>query len=82
VDRPGWSGRESWILSGHTHGGQVRIPFLGAPILPVRNRRYAAGAVRLGGGRTLYVSRGVGHVLQVRYNCRPEATLFRMTVRA
>jgi hypothetical protein len=81
VDRPGWSGREAWILSGHTHGGQVRIPLFGAPILPVRNRRYAAGEVRLGPGRMLYVSRGVGHVLPVRYNCRPEATLFEMTGR-
>jgi predicted MPP superfamily phosphohydrolase len=65
-----------WTLSGHTHGGQVRIPPFPPPILPVANRRYAAGAVDLGGGRRLYVSRGVGHLMPMRFGVRPEVTRF------
>ena len=75
VDDPRWVGR-GWVLAGHTHGGQVRLPFVGPLILPVRNRRYAAGEVDLGRGRRLYVSRGVGHLLPVRFGVRPEVTLF------
>lgn len=69
-------GLRGWILSGHTHGGQVRIPPFPPPVLPVANRRYAAGAVDLGGQRRLYVSRGVGHLTPVRFGVRPEVTLF------
>jgi uncharacterized protein len=78
VDLPGWSGYEGWILSGHTHGGQCKPPFLPPPLLPVRNRRYTAGEFELAGGRRLYISRGVGHLLQVRFNVRPEVTIFEM----
>jgi predicted MPP superfamily phosphohydrolase len=76
VDLPGWNGYAGWILSGHTHGGQCKPPFLPPPILPVRNPRYTAGAFQLSGGRSLYISRGVGHLTQVRFNVRPEVTLF------
>jgi predicted MPP superfamily phosphohydrolase len=75
-DLPGWEPFRGWILAGHTHGGQVRPPFLPPPLLPVRNHRYAAGEVDLGAGRRLYVSRGIGHLLQVRFNVRPEVTVF------
>ena len=44
--------------------------------MPVRNTRYTAGVFALPGGRTLYVSRGVGHFFQVRFNVRPEVTVF------
>jgi len=71
-----WRGFGGWIFAGHTHGGQCRPPFLPPPILPVRNRRYSAGAVAAPGGRTLYISRGVGHFLHVRFNVRPEVTVF------
>jgi hypothetical protein len=76
ADRPGWGGYRGWILAGHTHGGQCRMPLLGPPILPVRNKRYAAGEVDLGDGRRLYVNRGLGHLLPVRFLVRPEMTLF------
>jgi len=66
-----------WVLSGHTHGGQVRLAWLGAPILPVRNRRFAAGHV-VAGSRNLYVNRGLGWLLRVRLNCRPEITFFEL----
>ena len=64
-----------WVLSGHTHGGQVRIPLLGAPLLPVRNRQYDAGLFHLGQQR-LYVNRGLGYLRRIRFNCRPEITEF------
>lgn len=78
VDLPGWDGFEGWILSGHTHGGQCKPPFLPPPILPVRNARYTAGAFDLSGGRSLYINRGVGHLTQVRFNVRPEVTAFEL----
>lgn len=79
VDLPGWSGFDGWILSGHTHGGQCKPPFLPPPILPVRNKRYTAGAFALGEGRRLYVNRGLGHVVRVRFNVRPEIAVFTLT---
>jgi uncharacterized protein len=78
VDLPGWNGYEGWVLSGHTHGGQCKPPFLPAPLLPVRNRRYTAGEFSVSGNRRLYISRGVGHLLQVRFNVRPEVTVFEL----
>lgn len=62
-------------LSGHSHGGQVRIPGLGAPILPYLAEKYPAGAYRVG-DLWLYTNRGVGaNRLRARLNCRPEVTL-------
>jgi predicted MPP superfamily phosphohydrolase len=80
VDLPVWSGYEGWILAGHTHGGQCKPPFLPPPLLPVRNRRYTSGEFALAGNRRLYISRGVGHLLQVRFNVRPEVTAFELRV--
>lgn len=75
ADELDWGDHRGWILAGHTHGGQCRPPFLPPPVLPVRNPRYAAGAVSAPGGRTLYINRGVGFTLPVRFNVRPEVTL-------
>lgn len=79
ADLDGWNDYEGWILAGHTHGGQCKPPFLPPPLLPVRNRGYVAGEYPLAGSRSLYINRGVGHLLQVRFNVRPEITVFRMT---
>ena len=76
VDLPALTGIRGWVLAGHTHGGQCRPPFLPPPILPVRNRRYTAGQFAIGAGRSLYINRALGHLLQVRFNVRPEVTLF------
>jgi len=78
VDRPGWDRYHGWILSGHTHGGQCKPPFLAPPLLPVENRRYTSGVFDVSGDRMLYISRGVGHLFQVRFNVRPEVTLFEL----
>ena len=79
VDLPGWGNYEGWILAGHTHGGQCKPPFLPPPILPVRNRRYTAGEFELAGNRRLYISRGLGHAMPVRFNVRPEVTMFELS---
>jgi len=73
-----WNGYNSWILSGHTHGGQVKPPFLKAPILPVKNTRYSAGKIDLNNDRTLYINRALGCLWQVRFNVRPEITIFEL----
>jgi predicted MPP superfamily phosphohydrolase len=73
-----WGGFNGWILSGHTHGGQVKPPFLPPPMLPVKNKKYSAGQFELSNGRTLYINRALGHLWQVRFNVRPEITLFEL----
>ncbi len=82
VDHPIWNGYQGWILAGHTHGGQVKPPFLPPPILPVTNKRYSAGDFDLWDGRWLYINRGLGHTLPVRFNVPPEITVFRLTAPA
>lgn len=77
-DLPVWNGYEGWILSGHTHGGQVKPPFLPPPVLPVENKRYSAGKIDLEDGRTLYINRALGHKWQLRLNVRPEITMFHL----
>ncbi|MCE9589591.1 MAG: metallophosphoesterase [Planctomycetes bacterium] len=63
------------ILAGHTHGGQVRIPFYGALKLPVRNKQFDQGMFTLKHSR-MYVSRGVGYLKHVRLFCPPEVPTF------
>ena len=64
------------MLSGHSHGGQVRLPFVGPVILPPMGRKYVEGLFRLE-SLQLYVNRGVGAVgLPFRLNCPPEITVF------
>ncbi|MEM9340463.1 MAG: metallophosphoesterase [Bacteroidota bacterium] len=77
-DQDVWNGYKGWILSGHTHGGQCKPPFLNPPILPVRNKTYSAGEIDLKDGRTLYINRALGHLFQVRFNVRPEITIFEL----
>ena len=79
LDRAGWRDYRGWVLAGHTHGGQCKPPFLPPPLLPVQNKRYTAGAIPLADGRAVYISRGVGHLIRVRFNVRPEITAFRLT---
>ncbi len=78
ADLPVWDSYEGWILAGHTHGGQCKPPFLPPPLLPVQNRLYTSGEFSLSGNRRMYISRGVGHLVRVRFNVRPEVTLFEL----
>jgi predicted MPP superfamily phosphohydrolase len=60
------------MLSGHTHGGQVRLPIVGAMQLPPMGRKYVEGAFTLG-RLQLYVNRGLGTVgVPFRFDCPPE----------
>jgi predicted MPP superfamily phosphohydrolase len=64
------------VLSGHTHGGQVRLPFHGPLILPPMGQKYPAGHYRFQNVATqLYVNRGLGTVgYPIRFDCPPEIT--------
>jgi predicted MPP superfamily phosphohydrolase len=62
-------------LSGHSHGGQVRVPFLRPLWLPDLAKKYIWGLYKIG-GLTLYTNPGLGTVgAPVRMNCPPEITL-------
>ena len=67
-------------LSGHTHGGQVRLPLLKrAHVLPGWGQHYPGGLARVG-GLTVYTNRGLGMIRPwLRFNCRPELTLLELT---
>lgn len=62
-------------LSGHSHGGQIRIPLVRPLYLPELARKYFLGLYHVG-GLTLYTSPGLGTIrIPVRLNCPPEVTL-------
>lgn len=68
--------RYDLILAGHSHGGQVRIPFYGAIVVPYWVGRYEMGMFQTPGG-PLYVNPGIGWLESpVRFCCRPEITVF------
>ena len=64
------------MLAGHSHGGQVRIPFYGAPVLPYGVDEYDLGLFQTKSG-PLYVNPGIGYIYNYnfRFNCRPEITV-------
>jgi predicted MPP superfamily phosphohydrolase len=68
------------LVSGHTHGGQVALPWFGPPVtLSQAPRRVCAGGLHRVGGQRIYVSRGVGcergHAPRIRFNCPPEVSV-------
>jgi predicted MPP superfamily phosphohydrolase len=68
------TGRFDLQLSGHSHGGQVRVPLLGRAVLPPFSQRYTRGLHRVG-GMLVYTNRGLGTVhARLRFGCRPEIT--------
>lgn len=65
----------SLMLSGHSHGGQVRAPLIGPLVLPPLGRKYVEGSFVFG-PMQLYVNRGIGTVgVPFRLNCPPEITM-------
>ncbi len=68
--------RIALTLAGHTHGGQVRLPFLGSPVVPSRyGQRYAKGLITEG-GKLLFVTTGVGtSIIPLRFGVPPEYAL-------
>ncbi|MHB1938054.1 MAG: metallophosphoesterase [Acidobacteriaceae bacterium] len=76
ADRVVKHGGVDLMLSGHTHGGQVRLPFVGALYTPPLGRKYIEGLFHLQNGLQLYVNRGIGTVgVPLRFDCPPELTL-------
>ena len=66
------------ILAGHSHGGQVRLPFVGPLFLPWGVGNYDLGRFESKGG-PLYVGAGIGtYHVPIRFNCRPEITVVTM----
>ncbi len=69
------AGRCPLVLAGHTHGGQVRLPFLRPFWLPKGSGRFLEGRYEKS-GTVMYVSRGIGmSILPVRFLCRPELAI-------
>lgn len=65
----------SLMLSGHTHGGQIRLPFIGPLALPTLGKKYVEGWFRFG-KLQLHVNRGLGTVgVPFRFDCPPEISL-------
>ncbi len=63
-------------ISGHSHGGQIRLPVVGALYLPRGARRYPLGHYQFGDFQ-LYTNRGIGVIgLPMRFLCPPEITVF------
>jgi len=66
------------MLSGHTHGGQLVVPILGLrPFLPVRDTSFPEGLLDWG-DRTIHITRGIGNLHGLRFNCRPEISLLEL----
>ena len=74
ADRVSLDPRISLQLAGHSHGGQVRLPFIGAPVLPYLSWKYDQGLYRVR-DMWLYTNRGIGVTnIPVRFHCPPEIT--------
>ena len=68
------------VLSGHTHGGQVKLPGVGPVALGPKGRRFAAGLYQVN-DTTLYVNKGVGFGLRIRFGVRPEVAVLTLVPR-
>ena len=67
------------FVCGHTHGGQVVVPFYGPPVLPVYNKSYSVGLKRSLRGEPVFISKGIGSsIIPVRFNCIPEIAVLKL----
>jgi predicted MPP superfamily phosphohydrolase len=67
------------MLAGHNHGGQIRLPYLGALITPSWYGCRYAGGLYHEPPVVLHVSRGIGGIHPIRLNCPPEIALLTLT---
>lgn len=65
------------MLSGHTHGGQIKLPFWGTPFAPVVDKRFIEG-LKQWDDRWIHVTRGIGNVHGIRINCPPQISLLEL----
>jgi predicted MPP superfamily phosphohydrolase len=76
ADTSAATGKFDLQISGHTHGGQIVLPFWGPPVLPYLGLKYPSGLYKVG-EMYQYTNRGIGMGrISVRFNCPPEITLF------
>lgn len=78
ADTSAATGKFDLQVSGHSHGGQIVVPFYGPPVLPRTGRKYHTGLYKV---RNMfqYTSRGVGvDRFPIRFNCPPEITVFEL----
>jgi predicted MPP superfamily phosphohydrolase len=74
-----FSERIDLMICGHTHGGQVNIPFYGTPVLPVKNKNYNFGLKTSSKGQPIFISKGLGWAIYpVRFNCFPEIAVLEL----
>lgn len=66
------------ILSGHTHGGQVNLPYIWKKVTPLKNKAFKSGLFHID-HRHLYVNRGLGATFPFRWFAPPEVALFTLT---
>lgn len=79
ADKTAATGRFGLQLSGHSHGGQIRLPFF-AGYVPTLAEKYPLGRYQVG-QMIQYTNRGIGLVkLYARFNCRPEISVFNLVV--
>jgi uncharacterized protein len=77
ADKTAATGRFGLQLSGHSHGGQIRVPFF-AGYVPILAEKYPLGRYQVG-QMIQYTNRGIGLVkLYARFNCRPEISVFNL----
>lgn len=63
------------MLSGHVHGGQISLPWIGPIAVPVKNRHLRRGLHQISDRKHIYVNRGLGYTFRMRWNSPPEVTL-------
>jgi uncharacterized protein len=81
ADTSAATGRFDLQLSGHSHSGQVRIPFFPPLHLPELGRKYYVGLHHLG-SMMVYTNRGLGVTgMHLRFNCRPEITVITLNAK-
>lgn len=78
ADRSAATGKFDLQVSGHSHGGQIVVPFYGPPVVPRTARKYPSGLYKVG-TMFQYTNRGVGmDRFPIRFNCPPEITVFEL----